>query len=414
MCPHPVAGDRCPGILRLHPAADGHLARVRLPGGVLRAPGLRAVTTLAARGNGVVELTSRASLQVRGLHATDAARAAELLDNAGLLPSPEHDRVRNILASPFGGRHPAAALRTDDVVTALDRGLCQDGALAGLPGRFLFVVEDGSRTLGRRRADVTLAACERGTRLRLELAGRPTSLTAAPADAPALALDAARAFLALLEGDGDAWRIEDMPDGAARVALALGGALRDDAARDHAPTTTVTAGALEQADGRLAVTALVPLGRVDGTTLAALGALLDDDVRTLRLSPDRTLTLVDVPAARAPRVIAALESLGLVTTPDSGWDGLSACAGVGACVNAHVDVRAAATRRASARRGLARPLGAEHWAACERGCGRPASVPVSATATAGAIRLERAGAAVVTVATVDDAVALLAATEPVS
>jgi sulfite reductase beta subunit-like hemoprotein len=176
----------------------------------------------------------------------------------------------------------------------------------------------------------------------------------------------------------------------------------------------VAPGALEQADGRLAVTALVPLGRVDGTTLAALGALLDDDVRTLRLSPARTLTLVDVPAARASRFIAALEGLGLVTTPDSGWDGISACAGLGACVNARVDVRAAATRRASARQRLAGPLGAEHWAACERGCGRPASVPIAVTATAGAIRLQRAGAATAIVATVDDAVALLATMEPVS
>jgi sulfite reductase beta subunit-like hemoprotein len=429
MCPQPDAGvaaatgaspapsDRCPGVLRLHAAADGHLARIRIPGGRLDAIGVQAVARLATRGNGVVELTSRASLQVRGLGDGDAGWAADELWRAGLLPSPEHDRVRNILASPLGGRHPAATLRTDELVAALDRALCADAALAQLPGRFLFLVEDGSRTLGRQRADVTLGAGgdHHGTRVRLTLAGRPTTLDAAPADAPALALDAARAFLELLRSDagGGGWRIDDLADGAARVAGALGGALSGAAAPQRA-AREVLPGTLEQADGRIAVTAVAPLGRLDAGTLAALGALLDGDVPSLRMSPSRTLTLVDVPEDRAAQVVCDLDALGLITTPGSGWEGISACAGLGACASARVDVRAAATRRAAVRRGRGtRPVPAEHWTACERGCGRPASVPRFITATADAIRVEHAGATT-TVATVGDALALLATQDPSS
>ncbi len=406
---HAVISDRCPGVLRLHAAADGHMARVRLPGGRLSKRGLRAVAALADRGNGVVELTSRASLQVRGLAARDAGPAAGALWEAGLLPSPEHDRVRNILASPFGGRHPAAALRVDDVVSALDRALCDDAELARLPGRFLFLVEDGSGTLGRQRADVALVACDGGRRLRLELSGRPTTLDAAPTGAPALALDAARAFMALRGTDaGVGWRIDDDPDGPARVARALGGALGE--AVRVAPRPTV-AGTVEQRDGRFAVTALAPLGRVDRTTLHALAAALDGEAMTLAVSPARTLTLVDVPAGSLRRLTAELEAAGLVTTADSGWDGISACAGLGACVSARVDVRAAAARRALARRARTGPAPAEHWVACERGCGRSPSAAVVVTATGDAVRVESFGAAT-DVATVGDALALLAAQDP--
>jgi precorrin-3B synthase len=212
-----VIQDRCPGVLRLHAAADGALARVRLPGGRLPAAGLDAIADLAALGNGLVELTSRASVQVRGLREEDARAAADRLWGAGLLPSVEHDRVRNVVAPPLGARHARARVDADRLVADLDTGLCADPVLAGLPGRFLFAVEDGSATLARHRADVTLAP-ENGPSapLRLYLAGAATTLTADAEDAAALALSAARAFLALLPPDAErTWRITDLADGTA-------------------------------------------------------------------------------------------------------------------------------------------------------------------------------------------------------
>lgn len=352
--------DGCPGILRLHPAGDGGLARVRLPGGRLTADGLRALRDAAELGNGIVELTARANVQIRGLDEADAVPMASLLHSAGLLPSLEHDRVRNIAASPLGGRLPGAQSLTDPLVDELDRRLCADPALGGLSGRFLFAVDDGTGTVGRPDSDVALIAERDG--LRLWLAGLATDAVAEPDAAVTLALRATEAFLAISDG---AWRIADLERGAMRVAANLDLGLIVIPAPAQGSTTV---GTVAQSDGRVAATVLPPLGRLDPPMLDALLATGRDDVR---VGARRTLTLLDVEPEAVASTMEALDAAGFVTEENSGWWGLTACAGLGACDRALEDVRALAAERALARGPGAAP---EHWSACERGCGRPADV----------------------------------------
>lgn len=371
-------GDRCPGVLRLHPAQDGALARIRVPGGALSPSQVRAVSVAATLGNGLVELTSRANLQVRGLPADCGGELARLLAGGGLLPSGAHERVRNVLASPLAGRHAHARLDTDAVVTGLDRGLCGDPSLANLPGRFLFAVDDGSGLAFAHRADVALAAEGRGE-LRLLLAGRPTSMVVAAEDAPALALEAARAFLRLRERRDDrAWRVEELGGGPGALAREIGAGLESSTV-DRA-RSTLAPGVHAQRDGCFAITALAPLGRLEQEVVEGLADLGEG----IRLSPWRTLTVVDVDPTRVESLEAELAGRGLVVVLESGWDGLSACAGLGACAKARVDVRAAAARRAAVR-GPGDPP--EHWSACERRCGEPGGVALTVAACADGLRV---------------------------
>lgn len=358
--------DWCPGVLRMHPAGDGGLARVRLPGGRLTLGGLRALREAARVGNGIVEVTARANIQIRGIADDGEQVVAELLAAGGLLPSAGHDRVRNIAASPLAGRLPGSLACTDEVVAALDRRLCAEPALGALSGRFLFAVDDGSATVGGRGADVTLAAEHRA--FCLWLAGRPTDCTVTQEDAPGLAVDAAHAFLAVAgeAGHAGAWRVADVPDGPDLVAERLGATVV--AAASGITPAVVPLGLVDQVDGRCAVTVLPPLARLDPAMLDALVTLGHDDVRA---STRRTLSFVDVPGEDAARLIGELEAAGLVASEDSGWWGLTACSGMGACARARVDVRAKATARAAERSPGAPP---EHWSACERGCGRPPGV----------------------------------------
>ncbi len=96
--------DLCPGVRSVWSAADGGLARVRIPGGRLSADQLRLLADAADDlGNGLLELTVRANVQVRGLSAGREQDLAARLRVGGLLPSDTHDRVRNILGSPLAG-----------------------------------------------------------------------------------------------------------------------------------------------------------------------------------------------------------------------------------------------------------------------------------------------------------------------
>src|SRR4051795_3699400 len=215
--------DACPGALQTHAAADGALARVRVPGGLLGAGQLRALAAAARElGDGGLELTSRGNVQLRGLDQDDVPALGERLAAAGLLPSATHERVRNVLASTLSGR-AGGLVDVRPWVAAFDSGLQADPALADLPGRFLATFDDGRGDVCGLGGDVGLLALEGGT-VALLLAGADSGLRAASGDAVALALAATRAFLLERAAQGGtAWRLAELKDGPARVAAHLSG-----------------------------------------------------------------------------------------------------------------------------------------------------------------------------------------------
>lgn len=217
-----VRADRCPGVLRPWPADDGLLVRLRLIGGRLPATSLARLLEVSAEfADGAVHLTKRANLQIRGLPGHDgqlAPTALAALESTGLLPSRSHELVRNILASPqtgyAGGR---ADLRP--VAARLDALLCGDPRLARLPGRFLFVLDDGRGDLIDRTADaglVALSAAEAQLRV-----GEDFGAVVGIDDAAEALAGLAGAFQAARSDGPDApWHIRELPGPLAPVIAA--------------------------------------------------------------------------------------------------------------------------------------------------------------------------------------------------
>ncbi|MEV0085985.1 precorrin-3B synthase [Saccharopolyspora sp. NPDC050642] len=363
--------DACPGALRVHEAADGGLARIRIPGGVLTPLQVRAIAAAAALGDGGAELTSRANVQVRGLPAGAEEELAAGLRTAGLLPSATHERVRNIIGSPSANGRELVDVRA--VARELDTALCATPSLADLPGRFLFAVDDGSADVISLGADVGLLA-ERADALALVLAGVDSGVRSTPGQAVGVAIAAAEAFLAEKAAQGcSAWRLAELDDGARRIAERLG-TVPAGPLPTNQPATHSQVGAVERSDGTVAVVAGAPLGRLSRDQLDIITAA-SEAAGELRLTPWRTVVLPGLRPDESGRWLSELGAHGLLVDPSSAGAGVTACAGRPGCAKARADVREDAWRAPA---GGALPV---HWSGCERRCGRPQGRVVEVLAT---------------------------------
>jgi precorrin-3B synthase len=195
-------------------ADDGALVRLRPAGGRLSAVSLLGLVDVAERyGDGHVHLTARANLQVRGFPHFDGRIPDEVvaaIQATGVLPSRTHELVRNIMASPqtglAGGR---ADLRP--VVERLDALLCADPALAALPGRFLFVLDDGRGDLIARKLDVGAVALP-GSAAQLRVGSFGWGAVVPLASVPDEILRLARTFLDVRGTAPSApWHVDELP-----------------------------------------------------------------------------------------------------------------------------------------------------------------------------------------------------------
>ncbi|MCA2216524.1 precorrin-3B synthase [Jidongwangia harbinensis] len=305
--------DACPGALRLHAAADGPLARVRLPGGLLTGAQAGALRTLAERwGDGHLEFTSRGNVQLRALTGAPAAALTAALAGAGLLPSETHETVRNIAASPL-----PAAPDVRPVVRALDAALCDDRRLAGLPGRFLFAVDSGALDVAT-TADVTAVpgpALSPATTADAAAVPGPALSPATTADAaavpgPALSPATTADVTAV---PGPALSPATTADVTAVPGPALSPATAADVAAVPRPALSPGAGPTSPADpfgfavvfGGFDLGLRVPADRLVAALIAAAHAFLDE--RAAQQRPAwRIGELDDGPARVAARTAAAL------------------------------------------------------------------------------------------------------------
>jgi precorrin-3B synthase len=341
--------DACPGALQVHQAADGALVRVRLPGGMITAAQLSTLSGVSTElGSGALELTARGNVQLRGI--ADVSAVAEAIAEAGLLPSPTHERARNIVASPLSGRAGGRA----DVrawVGELDAAICAQPRLADLGGRFWFSLDDGRADVAGLGADVGVHVLH-DDGVALLLAGRDTGVRLAAGDVAESLVSIAARFI---EMRGKAWRVKELAD----IAALLPGVELD---APFPPVTKPPVGWIGQDDGRVALGAAVPLGVLPGRVAEYLAAI----EAPLVITPWRSVLVCDLTEEVADVSLRVLAPLGMVFDENSPWLTVSACTGSPGCAHSAADVRADAALSLDAESAVHR-----HFVGCERACGSP-------------------------------------------
>jgi precorrin-3B synthase len=305
-------------------------------------------------GSPAMELTSRGNIQIRGLADDEAAAAlAQAVAAAGLLPSATHERVRNIVASPLSGRLGGSA-DVRDWVGRLDAALCAEPALAALPGRFWFGIDDGRGDVSGLAPDV--GALVTGDSVAVLLAGRDTGARVARADAVPTLVSIATRFVDIRE---TAWRVAELADSSALVD-GLSHAAAPGAT--WPPVSRPPVGWITQDDGRITLGAAAPLGVLHARVAEYLAAI----DASLVITPWRSVLVCDLEDGVANSALRVLAPMGLVFDDRSPWLDVSACTGSPGCEHSVADVRTDAARA------VGDPAGAHrHFVGCERACGSP-------------------------------------------
>ncbi|MEF9605617.1 precorrin-3B synthase, partial [Paracoccus sp. PXZ] len=143
----------CPGALRPMASGDGLVLRIRARNGRLTPDQARLIAGLSARhGNGLMDLTSRANLQLRGLDPAGHAAGVAALDGIGLIDdSPESEARRNVILSPFARMGGAAW----QLAEAIARAMTTPDA-PQVPNKFGFAVDASPPVLADTPSDIRL------------------------------------------------------------------------------------------------------------------------------------------------------------------------------------------------------------------------------------------------------------------
>lgn len=311
---------------------------MRVPGGRIGTDVLTELMSLAGEyGAPVLQLTSRANLQLRALPDPLPEALIERIEATGLLPSASHERVRNILATPL---NPSL----QPLVDALDAAITAEAALSALPGRFLFAVCDATGSVLSEGWDLAYQqlAADRG----LILAGN-RAVEVSPEAAVSELVHRAHLFLEHRSGQ-DVWNVQDLPTHSP-VFVGM---------REHEPAASPP---LPPGPVGPDLVVGVPLGMLRPEQLRAVTAVADE----LVLTPWRSFV---VPAGA--RHAARLDEVALVTTCESPWARITACVGAPSCARTR-------TRTLDLASGAARRMNADgprvHVVGCERRCGAPST-----------------------------------------
>ncbi|WLR92335.1 precorrin-3B synthase [Shinella zoogloeoides] len=370
----------CPSLATPMQTGDGLLVRLRPVAAALSAQDLVALAGLARQhGNGLIEITARGNLQLRGLSHETVPRLSTGLAAAGIVPQ----TGVAIEVPPLTGIDPSEMADAAPVAAALRAALA--AASFALAPKLAIVIDGGGvLSLADMVADIRLDAVPTvdGVAWRLSVGGDRASAKTVALLPPASLLDGIMTVIAALAVLGPAARGRDL-DAAALLAVL------------HA-TPSVAAAPLPAVHplgahriGNETVLGLAPAyGQVHAHRLSALAKGLSACGATeFRLAPHRSLLVRGLSGEMLAAARACADREGFWASDDAPGRSISICAGAAGCASAGFDTHTAADALAAAAGTLLDGSIDVHLSGCPKGCAHPAAAAVTLCGTQAGIGL---------------------------
>lgn len=358
----------CPTLSEPMQTGDGLLARLNPVAGMLTGRQLAGLARAAALfGNGIIEITARGSLQLRGLTADSATRLGAEVGALGI-------SARTGFPVDVD---PLAGLDAGEIADARDmaRRVRERCEALGLPARLgpkVSVTVDGGGVLGLGgiAADVKLEAEDSESWvIRAGSTAATARVLGCFPGAEAVALTSR--ILAAVAERGRTARARDLSD--AELRGIAGSAPLPPAS---APPSRPPVGRFDLHRGGKARGFALAYGQIVGDDLVALLASLGDD-REIRLARGRGLIVVDVGKEEDAHLVSTARRLGLVTSTADPRLSIAACAGRPACASAHLATRRVAEQLATRQPEILDGSFTLHISGCEKQCARPSGPAVT-------------------------------------
>ncbi|MBI1868883.1 MAG: precorrin-3B synthase [Methylocystis sp.] len=380
----------CPGALRPMQSGDGLLVRAKTIGPRLTAEEAQEIAAISAScGNGLIDLSQRGQLQLRGVTETTLEAALQRLSRLGLLArDAATESILNFIVSPLIGFEAGALIDARDLLARLSHALTADLSLQALPGKFGFLIDDGGALgLADAATDIRLEACEEkgAARIAVVAEGARERAFIVPVErAVEAAIALARTFLCLRKGrQFELRRMRSLVEafGVDAVAREAGLEMRPYRSTCHRATSSQIFGARTSAQCRFAGIG-APFGRWRAGDIALLSALAaQDGIGELRLTPWRAILLPCQSEDAARKMAQAAACRGLIVKASDARLAVVACPGAPDCPQARGETRATAERLAPLARRLTSDGVALHISGCAKGCTMPAPAKVALLAS---------------------------------
>jgi precorrin-3B synthase len=390
----PTPRGACPGLSAPMQTGDGLLVRL-LPIGTIPLAAFDALCRIArTHGNGVIEVTSRGSIQVRGLSAASAPSFAAAVAALGIAAEdgvPVHcNPLTGIDAEEF---FDAAAL-----AGALRRRLMRQSMAARVSAKVSVAIDGGgSLNLATLPADIRLRALATtdGVVLHVSVGGDESSAADLRIIAPADAIEAVMHLLEVLAKRGRATRSRDVlaSEGATTFRSAIDGLISarpresgdpelDSRFRESEWMMSSPIGVHRLRDGSRACGVGLAFGHADAASLENLvAAAAAAGAEGFRAAPGRTLLAIGLKPQTTSAFNAAAEQQGFIVHAGDPRRHVVACAGAPICASAHIASRAMAPALAEHCATEFTDAKTIHVSGCTKGCAQAAAATLTIVGT---------------------------------